>query len=447
MIMEAVSNTRKNLWQLFVPIFFETLFLMLAGMVDTLMLSYVNDNAVGAIGTSNTYISLFIMMFGIISNGTMAVMTQNIGVKRPGVALQCRRIACVFNLALGIIVSIILGVFADPILSFMGISDALKGYAISYLRIVGSFVFFNALIPIYSSYLRAFGHAKLSLAATVIANLLNIVLNAIFLYALNWGVEGVAAATVASRFINLGAVMYFSHFLINKKELVEREDRKKLIKQIFYVGLPAALETAIYNLVMTLVVSMLNKMDTTGFNVTVRSYAIQIVNFAYCAGAALASANAIMTGWFIGSKEFDKCNKQTRKAAIIGVCIGVGVESIICAFSPLFMQLITKDQEMIKIVTYVLAIDIVLEIGRVTNLVYGQALKTSGDAIFPVIIALVFMFLCAAGGTYLFGNVLGLNVVGAFIGLALDEICRAVGMLIRWKQGKWKEKSLVKQVI
>ena len=70
---------KKSLLQLFVPIYIETLFYMLAGMVDTLMLSTINDKAVGAVGTSNTYISMFILMFSIVSTGMMAVMTQNIG--------------------------------------------------------------------------------------------------------------------------------------------------------------------------------------------------------------------------------------------------------------------------------------------------------------------------------------------------------------------------------
>ena len=52
---------RKNLTQLFVPICFEILFYMLSGMVDTLMLSSVSDQAVGAVGTANTYIGVFIM--------------------------------------------------------------------------------------------------------------------------------------------------------------------------------------------------------------------------------------------------------------------------------------------------------------------------------------------------------------------------------------------------
>ena len=90
-----------------------------------------------------------------------------------------------------------------------------------------------------------------------------------------------------------------------------------------------------------------------------------------------------------------------------------------------------------------LAIDIILESGRVTNLVYGQALKTSGDAIFPVVLAVIFMFLCAVGGTYLFGIRMELGAVGAYIALTSDEVSRAIGMIIRWKSGKWRKKGLI----
>ena len=66
-----MNENKKSLGQLFVPIFLETLLFMLTGMIDTLMLSSVGDDAVGAVGTANTYISMFIIMFGIISSGMM----------------------------------------------------------------------------------------------------------------------------------------------------------------------------------------------------------------------------------------------------------------------------------------------------------------------------------------------------------------------------------------
>jgi len=187
----------------------------------------------------------------------------------------------------------------------------------------------------------------------------------------------------------------------------------------------------------------LNQMDPDGFNVTARSYTAQITHFSFAIGAALAQANAIITGWRVGAKEYDACDKGTKKAALIGIAVAIVVEASFAIFAHPIMMLFTDDPEMVSLVQILLAIDIFLEIGRVSNLVFGNALKTSGDALFPVVIGAVFMFLCAVCGTYFFGIHLNLLVVGAYIALALDECTRAVAMFLRWQSGKWREKSIV----
>ena len=151
---------RKTLTQLSVPICLETLFYMLSGMVDTLMLSSVSDQAVGAVGTANTYIGVFIIMFGVISSGMIAVMSQNIGAGRPGIAYQARQLGLIFNALIGIVMSVILATFSGGILRIVSIAPALLEPAEIYLRIVGGTCFLNALIPIFSSYLRVFGYTK-----------------------------------------------------------------------------------------------------------------------------------------------------------------------------------------------------------------------------------------------------------------------------------------------
>ena len=176
---------------------------MLSGMVDTLMLSSVSDQAVGAVGTTNTYIGVFIIMFGVISSGMIAVMSQNIGAGRPGIAYQARQLGLIFNTLIGIVMSVILAAFSVGILRIVSIAPALLEPAEIYLRIVGGACFLNALIPIFSSYLRVFGYTKHSLIGTVVGNVLNIILNSVFLFAFNWGVMGVAVATVISRVVNL----------------------------------------------------------------------------------------------------------------------------------------------------------------------------------------------------------------------------------------------------
>ena len=424
-----MAAERKTLTQLSVPICLETLFYMLSGMVDTLMLSSVSDQAVGAVGTANTYIGVFIIMFGVISSGMIAVMSQNIGAGRPGIAYQARQLGLIFNALIGIVMSVVLATFSGGILRIVSIAPALLEPAEIYLRIVGGTCFLNALIPIFSSYLRVFGYTKHSLIGIVVGNVLNIILNSVFLFAFNWGVMGVAVATVISRVVNLIIVAGMGAVLIKAKQSPER--------------ITSALETALYNIAMTFIVRFMNQMDVDGMNVTARSYAVQIANFSYCVGAALAQANAIMTGWRIGAKEFEECNRGTRKAAIYGI-ITATCFSVTFAFAGHFIvHIFTDDTQMINLVVKLLIVDIFLEFGRVTNLVYGQALKTSGDALFPVILGAIFMYLFAVGGTYFLGIHMGLLAVGAYIAMAGDECARAVGMVLRWKSGKWKSKGLV----
>ena len=438
-----MSVERKTLTQLFVPICFETLFYMLSGMVDTLMLSSVSDQAVGAVGTANTYIGVFIIMFGVISSGMVAVMTQNIGAGRPGIAYQARQLGLAFNAVIGVLMSVFLALFSGSMLRIVSIAPALMEPAETYLKIVGGACFLNALIPIFSSYLRVFGYTKHSLIGTIVGNVLNIVLNSIFLFVLDWGVKGVAGATVISRVVNLIIVAAMGAVLIKAKQSPDRLPAGRILGQIIKIGFPSACETALYNVAMTLIVRYMNQMDTDGMNVTARSYTMQIANFSYCIGAALAQANAIMTGWRIGAKEYDECNKGTKKAAIYGIIAATCFSVTFAASGHFIVHIFTDDVQMINLVVKLLIVDIFLEFGRVTNLVYGQALKTSGDALFPVVMGAIFMYLFAVGGTYFLGIHLGLLAVGAYIAMAADECARAVGMVIRWKSGKWRNKRLV----
>ena len=434
---------RKTLAQLSVPICLETLFYMLSGMVDTLMLSSVSDQAVGAVGTANTYIGVFIVMFGIISSGMVAVMSQNIGAGRPGIAYQARQLGMIFNAVIGILMSAVLAVFSGGILRMVSIAPALFEPAETYLKIVGGTCFLNALIPIFSSYLRVFGYTKHSLIGTIVGNILNIILNSVFLYVFHRGVMGVAVATVISRIVNLIIVAIMGAVLIKAKQSPERISPQKILAQIVKIGFPSAFETALYNVAMTFIVRFMNQMDANGMNVTARSYAMQIADFSYCAGAALAQANAIMTGWRIGAKELEECDRGTRKAVIYGLVTATCFSVTFALSGRFIVHIFTDNTQMISLVVKLLIIDIFLEFGRVTNLVYSQALKTSGDALFPVIMGAIFMYLFAVGGTYFLGIHMGLLALGAYIAMAGDECARAVGMVLRWKSGKWKSKGLI----
>lgn len=126
----------------------------------------------------------------------------------------------------------------------LGVSEALKNNATIYLRIVGVGCILDALIPVFSNYLRAFNKTKYTLFAAIAGNIVNLVLDAIFLFALDWGVMGAAIATVIGKVIILGLCFLFGHYLIHGLQYKERESRKLVVKQILRIGLPSAIEAA-----------------------------------------------------------------------------------------------------------------------------------------------------------------------------------------------------------
>ena len=89
-MVNSVKQEKKNkkLFLLFIPIFAESFLLILFGMVDSLMVSRISDNAVGAVGTASTYFTILYLLFAVISNGLFAVMTQYICANKKGVAFQ-----------------------------------------------------------------------------------------------------------------------------------------------------------------------------------------------------------------------------------------------------------------------------------------------------------------------------------------------------------------------
>ena len=442
------KTTRKSLFQLFMPIFAESMLMLLVGSIDTLMVSKVSDTAAGAIGASNSFIALFIISFNIISSGVMAVMTQFIGAKKESVAVKALKIGLLINSILGIILSSILFIFAKDFVQLMNVPLKQVDDALMYTKIIGATLFLNSITPIISSYLRAFGHTALPMYSSIASNIINAIFNAIWIFGLLGapvlGVKGVALATVISKVCNLLVNLIFALMIVKPKKDDYQIGYGDVLKKIIKIGLPAALETTLYNIAMAMVSRMINGMDEEGINNTARSYAQTITHFSYVTAISLAQANSIMVGWAIGEKRQEDAYKFTLKRWKYGTLLCIGVASLVAIFSNFIVGLFTSNKDILRLCQMILIIDIALEIGRATNLILGIALKNSGDALYTVIIAIIFMFVCGVGVSYLFGVKLEYMVAGCYIGLALDEIVRGFFMLLRWRSKKWMEKSLIK---
>lgn len=438
-----MEYTHKTLPQLFWPVFIEYLLLMLVGVTDTVMLSFVGDKAVSGVGTANTYLYLVSMVFTIMSTGSLTVMTQYIGAKRSEVAIQAKKLGLFFNALIGGGFTILFLTCSAPILHALSTVGAIFEESCTYMTMVGSTCILLAITNVYSSYLRAFGHAHYTLISTAAGDILNVVLNGIFIY-MGYGVFGVSLATIISRILTLVIIMCYSHHI--RRELPGRktdESNAKILGEIVRIGFPAAGELIVFNLSISFEMRCLNLMDTEGIAVGVYTYCNQICNLIYCAAVALSQANGIIVGWRVGEGQFEASYRQTILSVKYGTLVS-GLTAFFCVFvTKPILSFLTDSTEILSFVTIVMIINVFKELGRAGNYIIGTALKSSGDATITVIMGLCSMPTCAILGSYVLGLQLGLGIYGAWIGMAMDECFRCIWMYLRLRSRKWQKKALV----
>ena len=151
----------------------------------------------------------------------------------------------------------------------------------------------------------------------------------------------------------------------------------------------------------------------------------------------------ILLGRHLGARETDAAEKLINKTLLLSLSTSIAISLIQAFFASFIFSLFTKDQEVVKLCSYIMWIEVALEIGRAVNITLVRALQTSGDVIFPTVLAVIFCWAVAVIGSYIFGVSLQLGIVGVWIAMSIDELCRAFIFIVRLKKGKWKERKLV----
>ncbi len=210
-----VQKKELSLIKLSWPIFVETILFMLLGMVDVLVLSRFDDLAASSVNTANQAVSVVTIVFTVISGAGGILLSQYLGAGRKKEAAKTAVLSIAMQLLAGLIVSLILLFFSQPILTFIGAKGQILQFAGEYLSIVGGFLFFQAVMNAMTVIMRSHGQTRLPMYVTVGINILNTLLDIIFVLGLfglpKMGVTGVAIATVFSRILGtvvLGILLF-----------------------------------------------------------------------------------------------------------------------------------------------------------------------------------------------------------------------------------------------
>jgi Na+-driven multidrug efflux pump len=166
--------------------------------------------------------------------------------------------------------------------------------------------------------------------------------------------------------------------------------------------------------------------------------------FFYIFALSIGQASQIITGHLVGAGEYDKAYRQGLRSYSYAFIISAAACAIGIILRYQLIGIFTGNAEVIELGANILLLNAFLEAGRTTNLIIIACLRGSGDVYFPTACAVFSNWTLSVGGSYLLAVVCGMGIYGLWIALAADECFRGILMLLRWKSGKWRNKSIVK---
>lgn len=444
------SSVLKLAW----PIFVQALLSMFLGYADTLMLSGYNQTAVGAIGNANQVLGFLTLAFTIISSASGVVVAQYLGAKQKDKINQIYTVCIAFNLVLSLAISLLVFFGSRMLLSLLRTPDEMMNDASTYMKIVGGFIFTQAVLDTLSRIFQSNGKTVFGMVISLGINAINVGGNYLFLYGplkfLRLGASGVAVSTTVSRTIGLMiAFVLFSLFIDGKISVrYLKPFPKDILKTLLRLGIPTAGETISYNISQLFVTGFVNTLGIVAINTKI--YAGILSNFAYLYSISVAMATTIIVGHAVGAGDYDFAYKRVNKTMRSALIISVAIACFNRLISPVTFGLFTSNPDILDLKPQIMAlgqqvmvIAIFLEMGRTSNLVIINSLKAAGDVKFPTYLGIVAMWGCSVVGGYLLGIVCGLGLRGIWVAMAADEIVRGIIVAIRWRRGTWRGKRVV----
>lgn len=440
--MSQVSSSQQpKLLAIAWPIFVEQALRMLIGTVDTFMVSHVSDGAVAALGVAHQLIVFFLIIFNFVGIGSSIVLTHHLGARDQAGASQITRTAIAVNTWLGVVASILVCAGAAPLLRVMQLPADLMPYGLPFLTLMGGSLFMEAMSMSIAAVLRAHKFTRDAMFVAVGQNLLNVAGNCITLFGLfgcpKMGVLGVALSSVLSRVCSCIALWILlerrTHVTLRVVDFL-RVQREK-VARILRFGLPAAGENMCYWLAFMLVTTFVAQLGTDAL--ATQSYTLQLQRLVMLFSIAIGLGTEILIGHLVGAGQFEAAYHELLRNLRTGLITAFGVILVVAATGPWTIRLFTGNPTIVGGSVLLLRIAIVLEVGRVFNLIVINALRATGDVGFPIRMAVLSMWCVWVPLAWLLGLHFGWGLAGIWIAMTLDEWTRGVLMYRRWKLRRW----------
>lgn len=371
------------------PLLLGNIFQQLYNMVDTWVVgNFVSNEAFSAVGSVGPIINMLIGAFMGLSSGAGAVISQYYGAKQYDKVQNTVHTAVLMTLILGIVFTG-LGVGMTPVmLNFMKTPADVFPESARYLTIYFSGIMGLMVYNIGAGILRAVGDSRRPFYFLVVSALLNTGLDLLFVLAFDMGVEGVALATIVAQAVSAVLVLAV---LFRTSSCVKLTVQKlaihwDMLKKIFKVGIPAALQMAITAFSNVFVQSYINYFGSNFMSGWTAYNKIDQLMFLPMQSVSLASTTFV--GQNLGSVQVERARKGINTALMMAVGCTLFLMIPVEIFAPYLVEFFNGKPEVIQYGTTLLRWMSPFYVLCCVNQVYGGALRGAGNSRVPMFIML-----------------------------------------------------------
>ena len=347
----GTERIRKLLVQYAVPAIIAMTASSLYNMVDSIFIGHgVGPLAISGLALTFPLMNLAAAFGSLVGVGAATLVSMRLGQRDYDTAGKVLGNVFMLNLIIGVAFSIVTLLFLDPILYFFGASEATVGYAREYMTVI---LLGNVITHMYlglNSVLRASGHPRKAMYATINTVVINTVLDPLFIYGFGWDIRGAAIATVLAQVISL---VWQFRILSDRRELLHFRRgiyrlHAKIVRDILAIGMSPFL----MNLAACFIVILINKgLKEFGGDLSIGAYGIvnRVAFFFVMVVMGLNQGMQPIAGYNFGAQQYDRVLRVLKLTAIGATCVTT------CGFllgelmPRLAVSLFTKDAELVRL--------------------------------------------------------------------------------------------------
>ena len=422
---QFIDNPRKALIKLSLPIVVAMVVQIMYNIVDTAFVGRLGAEAIAALTFSFPLFFILISLNSGIGIGVNSVISRYLGSKNQEGAENAAVHGILISLVFGLIIIVIGMLTLKPLFLLFGATENVLNLAMGYMSVILLAVIFMFPSFVLNSIFSAQGDTKTPMKVQIFALLSNIILDPIFIYVLGYGVVGAAVATLISFSLALILSIYFirtkSYLHVSLKNF---KFSPLLIKQIFYVGVPASFMM----LLMSVYIMFINRfMAHFGVEyVAAFGIASRLESVATMPIVALSMATLTLVGMFYGARRPELIKNISYYGLKVSIAFTSSLGLLFLIFPHLFLRIFTSDISLLGISSDYLRIDVFTFPLMAIVLISSRILQGMGLGLPGFIINFVRIFIFAVPLAYLFVFVLGYGYLSVAVAMVIGGIASSV---------------------